>query len=161
VVTQLFVIPGPLAVRSRRIILAIAPVVFLPLSLRVQRVDRPEVVTLTTGGTIASRIGAPMSEGDGLVLAVPQLLDYATVQVEEFARIGSSQMTPAHWLRLGTRINGLFRENSELAGIVITHGTDTMEETAFFLNLTVRDRRPVVLVGSMRSANEISADGPG
>jgi L-asparaginase type II len=92
--------------------------------------------------------------------AVPQLLDHADVRVEEVSRIGSSQMTPAHWLRLAKRIGELFREDSALAGVVVTHGTDTMEETAFFLNLTVHDRRPVVLVGSMRSANEISADGP-
>ena len=64
-------------------------------------------------------------------------------------------MSAKHWLRLAKRINDLFRENPNLAGIVVTHGTDTMEETAFFLNLTVRDRRPVVIVGSMRSANEV------
>ncbi|UCC83114.1 MAG: asparaginase [Gemmatimonadota bacterium] len=115
---------------------------------------------LTTGGTIASRVGAPMTEGDSLVGAVPQLLDHAEIRVEEFSRIGSSQMTPAHWLGLAKRIGELFGEDSALTGVVVTHGTDTMEETAFFLNLTVRDRRPVVLVGSMRSANEISADGP-
>ncbi len=69
-------------------------------------------------------------------------------------------MTPAHWLRLAKRIAELFREDAALAGVVVTHGTDTMEETAFFLNLTVHDRRPVVLVGAMRAANEISADGP-
>jgi L-asparaginase len=125
-----------------------------------QEAAKPRVVILTTGGTIASRAGAPMTEGDSLVGAVPQLLDHAEIRVEEFSRIGSSQMTPAHWLALAKRIGGLFNEDSALAGVVVTHGTDTMEETAFFLNLTVRDRRPVVLVGSMRSANEISADGP-
>lgn len=140
--------------------LVVALILAPPPSLPAQQAAKPEVFILTTGGTIASRVGAPMSEGDSLVLAVPQLVDLATVRVEEFSRIGSSQMTPAHWLRLGKRINELFRENDDLAGIVVTHGTDTMEETAYFLNLTVRDRRPVVLVGSMRSANEISADGP-
>ncbi|MCA9738331.1 MAG: asparaginase, partial [Gemmatimonadetes bacterium] len=121
---------------------------------------RPPVVILTTGGTIASRSDAPMASGDSLVGAVPALLDHAQVTVEEFSRVGSSQITPAHWLALAQRINGLFSERPDLAGIVITHGTDTMDETAFFLNLTVRDERPVVITGSMRSATEISADGP-
>jgi len=132
----------------------------LPRPAIAQEGGKAEIVILTTGGTIASRIGAPMAEGDSLVGAVPELLNHATVRVEEFSRIGSSQMTPAHWLRLSKRINKLFQDNPRLAGVVVTHGTDTLDETAFFLNLTVRDRRPVVLVGSMRSANEISADGP-
>ncbi len=152
-------------IRTSRVIAAAGVIVAavvpspLPRPANTQEVGRPEIVILTTGGTIASRIGAPMAEGDSLVGAVPELLDYAKVRVEEFSRIGSSQMTPAHWLRLSKRINTLFQD-SGLAGVVVTHGTDTLDETAFFLNLTVRDRRPVVLVGSMRSANEISADGP-
>ena len=125
-----------------------------------QSLQHPRVLILTTGGTIASRVGAPMEAGADLVNAVPELLDHAKVTVEEFSRIGSSQMTPSHWLGLAHRVNSAFSDDSDLAGVVITHGTDTMEETAFFLNLTVRYKRPVVLVGSMRSSNEISADGP-
>jgi L-asparaginase len=121
---------------------------------------KPQVMVLTTGGTIASRTDAPLIDGPELVQAVPQLLDYAIVSVEEFSTIGSSKMTPGHWLRLATRINEIYSSNEHLSGIVITHGTDTLEETAYFLNLTVKSDRPVVLVGSMRSANEISADGP-
>jgi L-asparaginase len=122
--------------------------------------DRPKVLVLTTGGTIASRVGASMQDGSTLVGAVPQLTDHATVTVEEVSRVGSSQITPAHWLTIAATVNRHFREDAALRGIVITHGTDTLEDTAYFLNLTVRDRRPVVLTGSMRSANEISADGP-
>ena len=125
-----------------------------------QAQDLPRVLILTTGGTIASRVGAPMTSGTSLVEAVPELLQVAEIEVAEFSRIGSSQMTPSHWLGLANRINSELEEDPTLAGVVITHGTDTMEETAFFLNLTVRHSRPVVLVGSMRSANEISADGP-
>ena len=121
------------------------------------RLDR--VVILTTGGTIASRASGQMS-GESVVGAVPQLLDHAEIVVEEFSRIGSSQMTPGHWLALAKRVNETFRDDPGLAGIVITHGTDTMDETAFFLNLTIRDSRPVILVGSMRTPGEISADGP-
>lgn len=120
----------------------------------------PRVLILTTGGTIASRTDAPLIDGPALVQAVPDLLDYAEVNVEEFSVIGSSKMTPDHWLRLAKRSNEIFSTDAGLAGIVITHGTDTMEETAYFLNLTVKSDRPVVLVGSMRSSNEVSADGP-
>ncbi len=121
---------------------------------------KPAVLILTTGGTIASRSNAPLIDGPELVQAVPQLLDFAEIRVEEFSVIGSSKMTPDHWLRLAKRVNEIFSNDGQLAGIVITHGTDTMEETAYFLNLTVRSDRPVVLVGSMRSSNEVSADGP-
>ncbi len=125
-----------------------------------QEQDLPRVLILTTGGTIASRVGAPMTSGTSLVEAVPELLQHAEIEVEEFSRIGSSQMTPSNWLQLANRINVALEKDSTLAGVVVTHGTDTMEETAFFLNLTVLHSRPIVLVGSMRSANEISADGP-
>ncbi len=121
---------------------------------------KPTVLILTTGGTIASRTDAPLMEGPALVQAVPQLLEHAEVQVEEFSVIGSSEMTPDHWLRLAKRVNEIYANDEHLAAIVITHGTDTMEETAYFLNLTVQWDRPVVLVGSMRSSNEVSADGP-
>jgi L-asparaginase len=122
--------------------------------------SKPQVLILTTGGTIASRTDAPLIRGPELVQAVPGLLDYAEIQVEEFSVIGSSKVTPDHWLRLARRINEIYASNEHLAGIVITHGTDTLEETAYFLNLTVQSNRPVVLVGSMRSSNEVSADGP-
>jgi len=121
---------------------------------------KPQVLILTTGGTIASRTDAPLIDGPALVQAVPDLLNYADVRVEEYSVIGSSKMTPAHWLGLAKRINTIFSADPHIAGIVITHGTDTMEETAYFLNLTVKSDRPVVLVGSMRSSNEVSADGP-
>jgi L-asparaginase len=121
---------------------------------------KPQILILTTGGTIASRTDAPLVDGPELVQAVPQLLDHAGIRVEEFSVIGSSKMTPDHWLRLAKRINEIYSNDEHLTGIVITHGTDTMEETAYFLNLTVQWDRPVVLVGSMRSSNEVSADGP-
>lgn len=127
-----------------------------------QETPLPRVVILTTGGTIASSAtGAPMSDGRALVQAVPQLLNHARIDVEEFNRVGSSAMTPAQWLGLAKRTNELFAKQPDLSGVVITHGTDTLEEAAFFLNLTVRSEKPVVVVGSMRAADEISPDGPG
>jgi L-asparaginase type II len=120
----------------------------------------PRILILTTGGTIASRSDAPMVDGPALVQAVPQLLDHARIEVEEFSVIGSSKMTPAHWLALARRINALLANDADLGGIVVTHGTDTLEETAYFLNLTVKSEKPVVMTGSMRSSDEVSADGP-
>ena len=122
--------------------------------------SKPKVLILTTGGTIASPVGEDRIDGPTLVRAVPELAEYADIEVEEFSRIGSSKMTPAQWLDLAGSINTHFAGDPALIGIVVTHGTDTMEETAFFLHLTVRSDKPVVMVGSMRSPDEISADGP-
>lgn len=120
----------------------------------------PRVHVIATGGTIAGRSTGGQLTGAQLVEAVPELEEIADLEVEEFSRIGSSAMTPDHWLRLSRRIGELFDADPGLAGIVVTHGTDTMEETAYFLHLTVDDDRPVVLVGSMRNASAVSADGP-
>jgi L-asparaginase len=141
---------------------AILVCLLLPFQLFAQgdRDIKPEVLILTTGGTIASRTDAPLIAGPALVQAVPDLVDYANISVEEFSVIGSSKMTPAHWLDMARRINALMDEDSKFSGIVITHGTDTIEETAYFLNLTLDTDKPVILVGSMRSSNEVSADGP-
>jgi L-asparaginase len=119
-----------------------------------------DVLILTTGGTIASRTTGPMTDGASLVRGIPELAKVATIRVDEVFRVPSSQMTPADWLRLAKRINAELMAAPRLRGVVVTHGTDTMEETAFFLNLTVRDPRPVVIVGSMRGGDEVSADGP-
>ena len=75
---------------------------------------KPQVLILTTGGTIASRTDAPLIEGPELVQAVPQLLDYARIKVEEFSVIGSSKMTPDHWLRLAQRINEIYSNDGNL-----------------------------------------------
>ena len=129
-----------------------------PLALAAQ--ELPRVRVIATGGTIAGRATGGQLTGAQLVEAVPELAEVAEIEVEEFSRIGSSAMTPDHWLRLARRVNELFRTDPGLAGIVVTHGTDTMEETGYFLHLTVGDRRPVVMVGSMRNSSAVSADGP-
>lgn len=120
---------------------------------------KPNILVLTTGGTIASRSNAPMVDGPALVQAVPEFVEHANISVEEFSVIGSSKMTPLHWLDLSKRINALFSANTNFDGIVITHGTDTLEETTYFLNLTLKSDKPVIMTGSMRSSNEVSADG--
>src|SRR5687767_12948733 len=129
----------------------------------------PTVVVLSTGGTIAGKGAATtaLSEyksgsilGEELVNAVPEIRQYANVRVEQVVNVGSPNITLANWLTIANRINAIFATEPGVAGIVITHGTNTMEETAYFLNLTVKHDRPVVLVGAQRPATAISADGP-
>ncbi len=119
----------------------------------------PKVHIVTTGGTIAATPSGMLTAAD-LLATIPDLDAIAAVTVESFFTIGSSLITPAHWVQLATHINALWRERPDLSGIVVTHGTDTLEETAYFLHLTNQDPRPLVLTGAMRSANALSADGP-
>lgn len=125
-----------------------------------QVTTKPQVLIITTGGTIASQNGAPSIRGQELIQAVPELSHFATVKVDEFVNIGSSKITPSIWLQLVKHIRVALNSNPEIKAVIVTHGTDTMEETAFFLNLTHQSKIPIVLVGSMRSADEPSADGP-
>jgi L-asparaginase type II len=129
----------------------------------------PVVWVLATGGTIAGRGTSSTSLSDyksgallgkELVEAVPEIRQYADVRVEQVFNVGSQDLTVDNWLALANRINAVFAEDSTVAGIVVTHGTNTLEETAYFLNLTVRHDRPVVVVGAQRPATAISADGP-
>ena len=126
----------------------------------------PRVRVLATGGTIAgAQTGgsrgyqAAAFSIDALIGAVPQLATLAQLEVEQVAAIGSQDMNEAVWLKLAARTQAALAE-PDIAAVVITHGTDTMEETGYFLNLVVHSAKPVVLVGAMRPATEISADGP-
>lgn len=135
---------------------------------------KKNIVVLATGGTIAG-IGAPgenlgytsgQIQGADLVAAVPEILDYANVTVEQICNVNSDDMTSEIWLSLARRIDelaesGLGEDNAcEVDGFVVTHGTDTMDETAFFLSLTLRTDKPVILTGSMRPATAKNPDGP-
>jgi L-asparaginase len=126
----------------------------------------PKIKILATGGTIA---GAQTSSSEAgyragsfsvadLIKAVPQLKDLADITGEQVANIGSQTMNHEVWLKLAKRVNEVLKGDTD--GVVITHGTDTMEETAFFLSLVVKSDKPVILVGSMRPATAIGADGP-
>jgi L-asparaginase len=127
---------------------------------------KARVAILATGGTIA---GAGDASGYGykagafkvedLIKAVPRIGDLAQLSGEQVASIGSQDMNDKVWLTLAARINDMLA-GASVDGIVVTHGTDTMEETAYFLNLVVKSDKPVVLVGSMRPATAISPDGP-
>jgi L-asparaginase len=113
---------------------------------------------VATGGTISNRAGGRLT-ADQLVALVPGVQRYARVEAEQFANTSSSAMTLDQWLALSRRLNALFDEDSELAGLVVTSGTDTLEELAYFLHLTVRDERPVVVAGSMRNPSTVGYEG--
>lgn len=127
----------------------------------------PKVVILATGGTIA---GVQPKEGDpgykagslsidSLIGAAPGVDKLARLDGEQIASIGSQDMNDAVWLKLARRVNEVLAR-PEVAGVVITHGTDTLEETGYFLGLVTKSDKPVVLVGSMRPATSTSPDGP-
>ncbi len=130
--------------------------------------DKPKIIILATGGTIA---GAAASSTDvtgyaagtvpieNLLNSVPQLAEIAEISGEQIVNIGSQDMTETVWQQLALRVNELLAEKN-IDGVVITHGTDTLEETAFFLHLTVHSDKPVVMVGAMRPSTSVSADGP-
>ena len=118
----------------------------------------PHVHFLATGGTISNRDGGRLTAED-LTRSMPGVDRYARVTFEQFSNVASSELTLDQWLGLARKVNELFATDRELAGIVVTSGTDTLEETAFFLHLTVRDPRPVVIVGSMRNPSTVGYEG--
>ena len=128
----------------------------------------PKIVVLATGGTIVSSGASAVQvtgysidkvRVDDILATVPALSDIARIEAEQISNIDSGSMTSAVWLKLASRIEAL-ASDPDVAGFVVTHGTDTMEETAFFLHLMLHTAKPVVFTGAMRPATAVSADGP-
>lgn len=130
--------------------------------------SKPTIKIIATGGTIAG-VGSSntMTTGyqtgalsiDELLKEVPDLANVATIKVEQLFNIDSVDMTTERLLTLSKYINEILLDE-EVDGVVITHGTDTLEETAYFLHLVIKSRKPIVIVGAVRPATAISADGP-
>lgn len=129
--------------------------------------QKPRIVIVATGGTIAGSADSTTAAGytsatvavDVLIAAVPQMSSFAEVRGVQVSAVGSQDMNDELWVKLATEVNRLLARE-DVDGVAITHGTDTMEETAYFLNLVVKSDKAVVMTGSMRPSTSLSADGP-
>jgi len=146
---------------------AVAIVGLMAIAQPIAANGKRNIVILATGGTIAGAAATGTQAGyqsgavtiDAMVASVPGISDLASIKGEQISNVGSQDMSFDIMRKLAKRINEL-AASPGVDGIVITHGTDTMEETAFFLNLTAKTDKPIVLVGSMRPSTAVSADGP-
>jgi L-asparaginase len=129
-----------------------------PAGVHAPTTTLPKVRLVATGGTISNRNGGRLT-AEELVTSIPGLDRYVRPEVEQFSNISSGALTLKQWLDLSRRINALFKEDPDLSGVVVTSGTDTLEETAYFLDLTVRIEKPVVVVGSMRNPSTLGYEG--
>jgi L-asparaginase len=125
----------------------------------------PVCSLIATGGTIASKIDpvkkapVPALSGEDLVATVPDVSKYARVEVDNLSNVPSDYMDPPRWIQLTDEVNRALAR-PEVAGVIISHGTDTLEETAYWIDLAVNSEKPVILIGAQRNASEADFDGP-
>jgi L-asparaginase len=153
--------------RTLRAIAVLGVALLFAPGVAARTANKPNIVILATGGTIAGTAASQTDIGyqsgtlgiEILIRAVPQLGDLAAVTGEQLASIASQDMNDEVWLKLAKRVNELLASD-DVDAVVITHGTDTLEETSYFLQLVVKSDKPVVMTGSMRPSTAMSADGP-
>jgi len=127
--------------------------------------EQPVVVLIATGGTIAMKIDpvkkapVPAISGEDLLATVPEVAKYARMEVNNISNIPSGYMGPANWVALSKAVDQTLARK-EVAGVIVSHGTDTLEETAYWLDLTSASDKPIVLIGAQRNASESDFDGP-
>jgi L-asparaginase len=119
---------------------------------------KPLIKIVATGGTIANSPGGRMSI-ESVMQKVPDLAQVADLEVVDYARIGSSAITVQNWIDLGNAVNKILREEPRVAGIVVTHGSNTSEETAYYLSLVVDSQKPVVVTAAQRQQNTLGEEG--
>ena len=131
--------------------------------------SKPKVRIVATGGSIAGigpnrldyilypEVGGHLSIQESLA-RIPEVNDIAKIEAEDLISVGSTAIGPQDWLRLAQRINEILAQDNEVSGVVVTHGTATLEETAYFLHLTVKSRKPVVVTGAMRPPTALGTD---
>jgi L-asparaginase len=123
------------------------------------------ILVVFTGGTFSMKIdektnaAIPFFHGNDLIEMIPQTSELANISVYEFGNFPGPHMTPELMLELSKKINSLICKN-DIDGIVVTHGTDTLEETAYFLDLTVKTKKPIIIIGAMKTSSEPDWDGP-
>lgn len=150
-----------------KVLSVICIVLLIACTIYAQGGKKPKVVIIATGGTIAGSAESSTAAGyqsgavgvDILINAVPDLKKIADVSGEQVASIGSQDMNDEVWIKLANRVNEILAQ-PDVDGVAITHGTDTLEETSYFLNLVIKSDKPVVMTGSMRPSTAMSADGP-
>ena len=154
---------------SRRAALTLTTMTLLCLTVSdttaIAQNDLPVCPLIATGGTIAMKIDpvkkapVPAISGEDLVATVPDVSKYAKVQVNNVSNVPSDYMDPPRWVALTGEVNRALAR-PEVAGVIISHGTDTLEETAYWLDLTTNSEKPIILIGAQRNASEPDFDGP-
>jgi L-asparaginase len=127
--------------------------------------DPPLCKMIATGGTIAMKIDpiknapVPAVSGEDLVATVPEIAKVATIDIDNLSNVPSAYMGPERWVSLHHKVAEAL-SRPEVSGVIVSHGTDTLEETAYFLDLTVENEKPIILIGAQRNASERDFDGP-
>ncbi len=151
--------------RNHEKMIAVFAALFIFLVSATAQAELPVVKLIATGGTIAMKIDpktnapVPAISGEDLVATVPEIAKVARIEVQNISNVPSGYMDPQRWIELQKAVAQTLAR-PEVAGVIVSHGTDTLEETAYFLDLTVKSEKPIVLIGAQRNASEKDFDGP-